>query len=182
MVNLSKSYPFKCARAGDVFLFWLDSSSAYGVDAEWDSPSTESTQSETPCQLSQCRMRLCVNWVNTEGTNIYEDFIISRWFSQRGVSLRVQLTWSLTWHWLNWRRMSHCQMLKYSNKSANSRTKLKTFKSLIFRSIYVYILSVQKTRTKKSHASVLFSLPYSCLEEQGCVSIASMKSVWAMRR
>ncbi len=49
----------------------------------------ESTQSETPRQMSQRRVRLHVNWVNAEGTNIYEDFLIPRWLSWRGVSLRV---------------------------------------------------------------------------------------------
>ncbi len=53
IVNFSKSYPFKGARAGYLCLFWLDSSPLYGVDVESDSPSTESTRSETPRQLSQ---------------------------------------------------------------------------------------------------------------------------------
>ncbi len=50
---------------------------------------TESMRSETPCQLSQRGVRPHVNWVNTENTNIYEYFIIPRWLSWRGVSLRV---------------------------------------------------------------------------------------------
>jgi hypothetical protein len=80
MDNSSISYPFKGARAGYVCLFWFDTSSADWVSAEWDSPWTESTQSETLYQLSQ-HVRLHVNWVNTECTNIYEDFIIPRWLS-----------------------------------------------------------------------------------------------------
>ncbi len=50
---------------------------------------TELMQSQTLRQLSQCGMRLQVNWVNAEYTNIYEDFIILRRLSWRGVSLRV---------------------------------------------------------------------------------------------
>ncbi len=50
--NFSLSYPFKGARVVYVCLSWFDSFSAYWVNAEWDSPSTESTQSETPHQLS----------------------------------------------------------------------------------------------------------------------------------
>ncbi len=52
-------------------------------------PHTESTWSETPHQMSPRGVRLHVNWVNTEGTNIYEDFIIPRWLSWRGVLLRI---------------------------------------------------------------------------------------------
>ncbi len=105
---------------------------------------TESTQSQTLLQLSQCGMRLYVNWVNAEYTNIQEDFIILRWLSWRGVSLRVdsvdveahlaltQLTRNETSC-----QLSHCQMLKNLNKSANSRTKSKKFKSLIIWTICV---------------------------------------------
>ncbi len=130
IVNLSKSYPFKGARAGYVCLFWLDSSPSHWVDAESDSPSTESTRNQTPHQLSQSGVRLHVNWVNTEDTNIYKDFIIPHWHSWRGVSLCVdsvdveshlaltQLTRNETPH-----QLSHRRMLKNSNKAANSRTK-----------------------------------------------------------
>jgi hypothetical protein len=141
---------------------WFDSSSSHWVYAEWDSPSTESTRSETSHQLSQHGVRLHVNWVNAEGTIIYEDFIILRWLSWRGVSLRVdsvdveshlaltQLTGNETR-----RQLSHRRMLKYSNKSANSSTKSKRLKSLIIWPIYVW--SVQKSGTRKSHASVPLS-------------------------
>ncbi len=129
------------------------------VNAEWDSTSTESMRSETSRQLSQCGVRLHVNWVNAEGTNIYEDFIIPHWLSWRGVSLRVdsvdveshlvltQLTGNETWC-----QLSHRLMLKNLNKSANSSTKSKRLKSLFIWSIYVWW--VQKTGTRKSHASV----------------------------
>ncbi len=36
------------------------------VNTEWDSTSRESTQSETPRQLSQCGVRLHVNWVKAK--------------------------------------------------------------------------------------------------------------------
>ncbi len=113
--------------------------------------------SETQCQLSKRGVRLHVNWVNAEGNNIYEDFIIPRWLSWRGVSLCIdsvdmeshlaltQLTRNEIWH-----QMSHCRTFKNLNKSANSNTKSKTLKSLIIWPIYVW--SVQKTWTKKSHA------------------------------
>jgi hypothetical protein len=121
------------------------------VNVEWDSTSTEST-----------RVRLHVNWVNAEDTNIYEDFIILHWLSWRGVSLRVdsvdveshlaftQLTRNETPC-----QLSHRRMLKNSNKLANSRTKSKLFKSLIIWPVCVR--QVQKTKTKKSHASVSLS-------------------------
>ncbi len=105
--NFSISYPFKGARAGHVCLFWFDSSFAHWVDAEWDFPSTESTRSETPRQLSQRRR--------------HQHFL--RFYH----SALTHLTWSLTPHWADmesqlaltqltgnetWRQLSHSQMLK----------------------------------------------------------------------
>ncbi len=148
MVNFSKPYPFKGATASYVFLFWLDSSSKHCVSSKWDSSSTESTRSETQRQLSPFGVRLHVKWVNAEGANIYKDFVTLRWLSWHGVSLHFdQLTWILTWRWLNWRgitpcHLSPCRVLKNLNKSANSRTKSKTFNSLIIWPIYDW--SVQK--------------------------------------
>ncbi len=52
------------------------------VNAEWDSTSTESMQSETPRQLSQCRRHQHLR----------------RFYH----SVLTQLTWSLTLHWLSW--------------------------------------------------------------------------------
>jgi hypothetical protein len=87
------------------------------VNAEWDSTSTESTRSETPHQLSPRKVRLHVNWVNAEGTDIYDDFIITRWLSWRWVSLGIdsvdmkshfaltQLMGNETPHQLSHRRM-----------------------------------------------------------------------------
>ncbi len=104
-----KYYPFKGARAAYVRLFWIDSSPSHWVNAKSDSSSTESTRSETPCQLSQRGVRLHVNWVNAEGTNIYEDFIIPRWsVDVESHSALTQLTWNLTWLWLSWRGMRLC--------------------------------------------------------------------------
>ncbi len=61
------------------------------------------------CTLIWRGVRLPCNWVNTEGTNMYEDFIIPRWLSWRGVSFRVDLVdRSLTWCWLSWRGMRLC--------------------------------------------------------------------------
>ncbi len=120
---------------------------------------TGSTQSETPRQLSQRWVRLHVNWVNTEGTNIYEDFIIPHWLSWCGVSLHIdsvnmeshlmltQLTGNETRG-----QLSHHRILKNLNKLTNSSTKSKTLKSLIIWPIYVW--SVQKIVTIKSPASV----------------------------
>jgi hypothetical protein len=82
--------------------------------------------SETPRQLSQRGVRLHVNWVNEEDTNIFKDFIIPRWLSWRGVSLRVDsvvveshsaLT-QLTRNEIP-RQLSHRRMLKNPNNSAN---------------------------------------------------------------
>ncbi len=102
-------------------------------------PSTESTLSETPHQLSQHGVRLHINWVNTEGTNIYEDFIIPRWLSWLGVSLHVdsvdmkshlaltQLAGNETTH-----QLSHHQMLKNSNKLAYQEQTRKHSNALLF--------------------------------------------------
>ncbi len=77
------------------------------VDAESHSPSTESTPSETPCRLSQHRVRFHVNWVNAEWWNLRECWCLLRWLSWRGVSSALtQLTWSLTPRWLSWRGVS----------------------------------------------------------------------------
>jgi hypothetical protein len=85
-------------------------------------PHTELMRSETPCQLSQRELRLHVNWVNAESTNIYKDFIILRWLSWRGVTLHIdsvnkeshlvltQLMGNETP-----RQLSHCRMLKNLN-------------------------------------------------------------------
>jgi hypothetical protein len=138
IVNLTKYYPFKGARAGYVCMFWLESSPSHWVDAESDSPSTESTQSETTRQQSQRGVNLHVNWVNAEDTNIYKDFIILHWLSWRGVSLcvdsvDVEYHLALTRLTRNEfpRQLSHRRMLKNLNNSANSSTKSKTLKSLI---------------------------------------------------
>ncbi len=124
-------------------------------------PSTESTWSETPRQMSQREVRLHVNWVNAEGTNIYEDFIIPRWLSWRRVSLCVdsvnmeshlaltQLTGNET-H----RSVSHRQMLKNLNKYKIENTQ-KTYYLA-----YVCLISA-KTGPKKSHASVPLRWTYS---------------------
>jgi hypothetical protein len=154
MVNFSKSYLFKGTIAGFVCLFWLDSSSTHWVDTEWDSPSTESTRNETPHQLSQRGVRLHVNWVNAEDTNIYEDFIIRRWLSWLGVSLCVvsgkvdsHLALTQLTGYENPRQRSHCRMLKNLNKSANS----KTLKSLIIWPIqYSVYLTSSKNQNKKT--------------------------------
>ncbi len=96
MVNFSKSYPFKGARDGYVCMLWLDSSPHTESMLSETSPSTELTRCEISHQLSQHGVRLHINWVNAEGTNIYWDFIIPLmwsftlcWLSQCGVSLGV---------------------------------------------------------------------------------------------
>ncbi len=143
-------------------------------------PHTESMRSETPRQLSQRGVRLCVNWVNAEWDSVSTESTRSE--TQRQLSehrrhqhLRrfhhsalAQLTWSLNLHWLSlhvvllgidsvdreWDSVSTESLLsvKKLNKSANSSTKSKTLKSLIIWPIYVWTL--QKTWTKKSHAIV----------------------------
>ncbi len=54
------------------------------INAEWDFTLTESTQSETPCQPSQCRV-----------------FVIRRYLQRFHHSALTQLTWSLTPYWLS---------------------------------------------------------------------------------
>jgi hypothetical protein len=93
---------------------------------------------KTHHQLSQRGVRLYVEWVNAEATNIHEDFIIPRWLSWRGVSLHVDSV-DVETHLVLTQLMrnetpcqlSHRWMLKNLNKSANSRTKSKKFGSLI---------------------------------------------------
>ncbi len=110
-----------------------------------DSPSTESTRSETHHHLSQCGVRLHLNWVDTEGTNIYvqyEDVIIPRWLSRRGVSPSDD---SVDGDRDSVSTESPTN-IKNLNKSANAGTKSKTLKSPISLSIYVW--SVQKSQLK----------------------------------
>jgi hypothetical protein len=115
------------------------------VNVEWDSTSTESTWSQTPRQLSQRRRHQHLQ-------RFYHTAL-------------TQLTWSLTLRWLSWHRVSHRVdsvdekwdsastesplNVKNLNKSANSRTKSKTFKSLI-----IWCSISAKNENKKSHASV----------------------------
>jgi hypothetical protein len=109
IVNFSKSYPFKGPRAGHVWLFWLDSSRSHWVDAETDSPPSESTWNETARQLSQCGVRLHVNWVNEEYCTPTFTKISSFRIDSVDVeshSALTQLTWSLTPRWLSWREVS----------------------------------------------------------------------------
>ncbi len=87
------------------------------VDAESLSLSTESEPSETPCWLSQHRVRLHVNWVSAEWWNLRKCWCLLHILSWRAVSLRVdsvdmephsaltQLTGSFTPLWLSVRKM-----------------------------------------------------------------------------
>ncbi len=86
------------------------------VDAESHSLSTESMPSETPCQLSQHRVKLCINWVNAELWNLHKCWCLLGQLSWSRVSLRIdsvdmeshsaltQLAGSLTPHWLSVRK------------------------------------------------------------------------------
>jgi hypothetical protein len=127
IVNFTKYYPFKDARAGYVCIFWLESSPLHWVNAESDSPS-----------MSQRGVRLHVNRVNaewdftsTESTQKTATF--TKILSFRVDSVDVESHLALTQLTRNEipRQLSHRRMLKNSNNSANSRTKSKTFKSLI---------------------------------------------------
>jgi hypothetical protein len=168
MVNFSKSCPFHGARVGHVCLFWLDSSSAHWVDAEWESPSTESMQSETPCQMSQHGMSLHINWANAEGTNIYEDFIIQR---------LAQLMWSLTPRWLSWHGVSlgvdsvHKEWDSASTESPPNVKKFEQvgeFKNKIKNTQKPYYLAYTclisaKNQNQKSFSKCTFKLKTFCL-------------------
>jgi hypothetical protein len=161
MVNLPKSYPFKGARTGYVFLFWLDSSFAHWVDAEWDFP-----------QMSQPGARLHVNWVNAESTRHQHLWRIHH-------SALTQFMWSLTLGWLSDMeshlvltqltgnetrcQLSHRWMLKNSNKSANSRAKSITLKSFIICPIYVWsVLSCKCTFKSPPVPAVREPAPKDC--------------------
>jgi hypothetical protein len=164
IINFTKYYPFKDARAGYVCVFWLESSPLHWVNAESVSLSTESTRSETPHQPSQCGVRLHVNWVNAEDSNITEDFIIPRWLSWRWVSLRVDSVdveshLALTQSTRNEirRQLSHRRMLKNLNNSANSRTKSITFKLLLLYYYLAYKCSISaKNENKKISCKCTF--------------------------
>jgi hypothetical protein len=119
------------------------------VNGEWDSMSTESTQSETPCQLSQRRRhhRFRRFYLSTLTRLMWS--LTLRWLSHCGVTLGIN---SVDGEW-DFTSTESSPNVKRLIKSANSRTKSKTLKSLIIWPIYVW--SVQKTRTKKSHAVYL---------------------------
>ncbi len=131
-------------------------------------PHTESTQSETPCPLSQHGVRS----TSTESTRIETPHQLSQWRRHQHLwkfhqSTLTQLTWSLTpvdsadveSHMAltqltrneTRHQLSHCRMLKNLNTSGNSSTKSKTPKSLIIWPIYVWSVLNQN---KKSHACV----------------------------
>jgi hypothetical protein len=59
------------------------------VNAKWDSMSTESSQSETPRQLSQRRMMISSWMLVTSALTQLTWSLILRWLSWCGVSLRV---------------------------------------------------------------------------------------------
>ncbi len=67
------------------------------VDEESHSPSIESTPSETSCWLSQCGVRLAVNWVNTEWWNLCKCWCLLRRLRWHVVSLRIH---SLCERWI----------------------------------------------------------------------------------
>ncbi len=152
MVNFPISCPFKGTWAGSVCLLWFDSSFAHWVNAEWDSPSTESMRSETSSQLSQHGVRFHVNWVNAEDNNIYEDFIILRWLSWHWLSLRVdsvdveshlaltQLTRDETRCQLSHHRMLEIQISKFKYKIKNTEKP--------YNLAYICLISTKK-RNKK---------------------------------
>ncbi len=153
MVNFSKSYPFKGARAGFVLAWFIFRTQSRRwvrlpfnwVNAEWDYMSTESTRSNTTCQLNQRRKHQHLQRFHYSMLTQLTSILTPHWLSQRGVSLGID---SVDRNETP-RQLSHRQMLKNLNKSLNSRKKFKTLKSFT-----VYVWSVQKTRTKKSHASV----------------------------
>jgi hypothetical protein len=121
MVNFSKSYPFKGARAGYACLFGLI-----------HLLHTELMQSETPCQLSQHGVRLHVNWVNAEWdsmstgsmqkaptlTNILS-FCVDL-VNAESHSVLTLSTWSLTWRWLSWWGM-RLRVNWFKNKIKNTQ-------------------------------------------------------------
>ncbi len=146
------------------------------------------------CTLSRRRVRLPINWVNaewdstsTEGTNIYEDFTITstQWLSWHGVSLRVdsvdgeshlaftQLTGNETPC-----QPSHCWILKNLNKSANSRSKSKTLKSLIIWPIQYMFDQYKKPEQKISCKCTLNhweSIEKSCYSASNCNILGAEK-------
>ncbi len=128
--------------------------------------------------LSRRRVRLSVNWANTEWGSMTTESMWSETpcqLSQRRIhqhlrrfyhSALTQLTWSLTPRWLSWCGVSlgfdsvdeewasaSIKSAKKSNKLAYSRTKSKKFKSLIIWPICMCSISA-KNENKKSHASV----------------------------
>ncbi len=151
MNNFSKCYPLKAPE--------LVMSACFGL---MHLPHTELTWSETSPQLSQCRMRLHVNWVNAEWDSTSTESVqkaptftklIICWLSWRGVSLHVDsvdVESHLALTHLIWNetppQLITVKCLKNLNKLVNWRTKSKTLESLIIWPVYVW--SVQKTRTK----------------------------------
>ncbi len=118
-------------------------------------PHTESTQSETPHQLSPCGVRLHVNWViaewdstSTESTQKAPTYMKISSFRVDSVDVEPHLALTQLTGTETLCQLSHCQTIKNLNKLANLRTKLKTLKNLTIWPKYVW--SMQKTRTKIS--------------------------------
>jgi hypothetical protein len=161
MVNFSISYPFKGSCFSLIYLLH-----------------TELMWSETPRQLSQCRVRIHVNWVNaewdstsTESTQKAPTFMKISSFHVDSVDMEFHSTLtqsmlSLTPCWLSQHGDSLCVdsvdgewgsaspeslsnvKIKKMNKSVNLKTKSKTLKSLTIWHLYAW--SVQKTEQKIS--------------------------------
>ncbi len=134
IVNFSKSYPFKGARAGYVCLFWLDSSPSHWVDVVSDSLSTESTRNVTPHQLSQ----------RTRHQHLWR-------FYHSGLT---QLTWSLTPRWLSWRGVLlgiDSVNEEWDSASTESPLNVKKF------------LKIGKFKNKIEKIQKPYSLAYMCL-------------------
>jgi hypothetical protein len=113
--------------------FWLDSSPSHWVD-------TESLH-----QLSWRGVRLHANWVNAEDNQHLRRFNHSALTQWRGVSICIDsvdveshLALAQLMRNETLRQVSHRRMLTNLNKSANSRTKSKKFRSLIIWPICVW--------------------------------------------
>jgi hypothetical protein len=133
-------------------------------------PYSEPTSSETTIQLSQCWVRLHVdwvdavwdqvNWVNTECAGNYKDFIILHWLGWCRVSLRVDLT-KLTWSIVSidreWGSTSTESPPNNKNlkRSVISRIKqIKTRKPFSFGLQYISLICVKNYVKENFYASV----------------------------
>ncbi len=160
MVNLSKSYCFKGARAGYVCLFWLDSSYTHWINAEWLAPSTEPTRSETPRQLSQHRRHQHLRRFPLSAMNQLTWSLTPHWLSRHGVSLGID---SVDREWDSASTESPPNVFKNRISRRKHKQNWKHSKDLLFGLYTVWLINAKKQKKIPCESTFNWNLAKSLL-------------------